>query len=59
MIALLPELSGALQLSSIPEEPTAVAVRARGCPGGVPATVVAFTTDVQGPKPMAFLALTR
>ena len=59
VIALLPGSSGALQLSSIAEELTAVAVSARGGPGGVPADVVALTGDVQGPKPLAFLALTR
>ena len=58
MIALLPELIGALQLSSIAEGLTAVAVSARGGPGGVPAEVAALTADVQGPKPMAFSALT-
>ena len=58
-IALLPELSGTLQLNSIADEPTAVAVRARGGPGGVPVDVLALTADVQGPKPLAFLALTR
>ena len=59
VIALLPPLPGGLQLSSIAEELTAVAVRSRGGPGGVPVDVVALTTDVQGPKPLAFLALTR
>ena len=59
MIPLLPGLSGALQLKSIAEEPSAVAVSERGAPGGVPVDVVAFTADVQSPGPLAFLALTR
>ena len=58
MIALLPGFRGALQLSSITEELTAVALRLRGGPGGVPVDVVALTGDVQGPKPLAFPALT-
>ena len=59
MIPLLPGFVGALQLRSIADEPTAVAVSARGGPGGVPVDVVALTADVQGPKSLAFLALTR
>ena len=59
VIALLPVLTGALHSSSIAEEPSAVASRSRGGPGGVPVDVVAFTADVQGPGPLAFLALTR
>ena len=51
MIPLLPGLTGALQLKSIAEEPSAVAVSERGGPGGVPVDVVAFTADVQSPKP--------
>ena len=59
MIPLLPGFVGALQRRSIADEPTAVAVRLWGGPGGVPVDVVALSADVQGPKPLTFLALTR
>ena len=59
MTGALPASIGSLQSSSIADEPSAFAVRSRGGPGVAASAVVACTTDVQGPSPLAFLALTR